>query len=217
MPSTHNTLLTSFCSCCIPQTSRIIKPSCPSTHPSTPLIFSKNFSKICLQKRPARVLTGPSITRQLSKQQSVSAFSRTKTPSCDILTPPSAMLDSKVITGVTSPAYNLSTNDLPDMTMPLRRFFPAGEVVRAHPAALGSQGDMYDGREFWWTKTHGISPVYEDGAISSKNGGVLASNIMHLAAYKHLQELWSQHRLSEVPWCVCRQQQQFHACARALP
>ena len=130
------------------------------------------------------------------------------------------MLDSKAmlsITGVSGPVFNLSTNDLPDMAMPLRRFFPAGEAVRAHPAALGSQGDMYDGREFWWTKAHGMTRVYEDGAISSKNGGVLASNIMHLAAYKHLQELWSQRRQSEVAWCVCCQQQQLRACARALP
>lgn len=46
------------------------------------------------------------------------------------------------VTGA-APNYNLSTHDLPAMTMPLRRFFFAGEGVRAHCAALSSQGDMY--------------------------------------------------------------------------
>jgi hypothetical protein len=57
----------------------------------------------------------------------------------------SAMLDSKTMLHVTgtAPSYNLSTHDLPDMAMPLRRFLFAGESVRAHSAALCSQGEMY--------------------------------------------------------------------------
>ena len=57
------------------------------------------------------------------------------------------MLDSKATLGVTgnqaAVGPQLSTTDLPQMAMPLRRFFPANESVRAHSAALGSQGDMY--------------------------------------------------------------------------
>jgi hypothetical protein len=123
------------------------------------------------------------------------------------------MLDLRATDDVTSErnpsVYNLSTNDLPAMTMPLRRFFPAGEAQRAHPAALGSQGEMYDGREFWWKDAFGACKmvhVADAESISSKNGGVIASNVMLLSAFKHLQELWLQRRQSEVQWFVCAQE-----------
>jgi hypothetical protein len=105
------------------------------------------------------------------------------------LTPTSAMLDSKALLDVTAkpgPAYNLSTHDLPKFTMPLRRFFLADEAERAHPAALASQGEfLFDDAE---------------SKEQNKNGGVLASNVMHLSALKHLQELWQQRRREGVPW-----------------
>jgi hypothetical protein len=118
------------------------------------------------------------------------------------------MLDSKALLDVTAkpgPAYvqkllpslyfcnsliryNLSTHDLPRFTMPLRRFFLAGEAERAHPAALASQGEfLLDDAE---------------SKEQNKNGGVLASNVMHLSALKHLQELWQQRRREGVPWYV---------------
>lgn len=123
------------------------------------------------------------------------------------------MLDLRATDDVTSErnpsVYNLSTNDLHAMAMPLRRFFPAGEAQRAHPAALSSQGEMYDGREFWWKDAFGtckMAYVADAESISSKNGGVIASNVMLLSAFKHLQELWLQRRQSEVQWFVCAQE-----------
>ena len=114
------------------------------------------------------------------------------------------MLDSKATLGVTgnqaSVGPQLSTADLPEMTMPLRRFFPANESVRAHSAALGSQGDMYDGSEFWWRGTVKEDQPPVGGAVSSNNGGVIASNCMHLAAYKHVNEIWLHRGRAGVPW-----------------
>jgi hypothetical protein len=100
------------------------------------------------------------------------------------------MLDSKALMDVTAkpgPAYNLSTHDLPKFTMPLRRFFLAGEAERAHPAALASQGEF-------------LFDDAESVGSTQRNGGVLASNVMHLSAVKHLQELWQQRRREGVPW-----------------
>ncbi len=67
---------------------------------------------------------------------------------------------------------------------------------------------MYDGKEFWWDYASGSPTVsYVAGVdfISSKNGGVIASNVMLLSAFKHLQELWMQRRQSEVQWFVYEQ------------
>ncbi len=137
------------------------------------------------------------------------------------------MLDSKTLLNVTgqAPNYNLSTHDLPAMAMPLRRFFFAGEDFRSHSAALCSQGDMYavpspclvfsghvllryDAEEFWWDAAQSgdgeiLQKSQKDskaGTIGSRDGGVLASNVMHLAAFQHLKELWMQKRHSGVPW-----------------
>ncbi len=42
---------------------------------------------------------------------------------------------------------------------------------------------MYDGAEFWWTeKQFTIQKDSGPGSVSSKDGGVLASNVMLLAA-----------------------------------
>ena len=64
---------------------------------------------------------------------------------------------------------------------------------------------MYNGAEFWWDPRDGkmIAKDSRPGSISSKDGGVLASNVMLLAAYTHLKEIWLQKRQSGVPWLVC--------------
>jgi hypothetical protein len=64
---------------------------------------------------------------------------------------------------------------------------------------------MYDAEEFWWNVTDGSVIDKSEksrvaAAISSRDGGILACNVMHLAAFKHLKELWLQKRQNGVPW-----------------
>jgi hypothetical protein len=119
-----------------------------------------------------------------------------------MLTRASAMLDSKVISNVfrKGPQYKLSTRDLPQSMLPLRRFFPEGEAVRSHSAALESQGQVHDAREFWWDDSGEVHCGPHPNFTSSRDGGVVASNVMHLAAIKHLQELWAEQRQHGSPW-----------------
>ncbi len=59
---------------------------------------------------------------------------------------------------------------------------------------------MYDGSVFYWNGAVKVDTPPVDGAVGSSNGGVMSSNCMLLAAYKHVNEIWLQRGRAGVPW-----------------